>query len=341
MGGRHQPHVHPDRPRAAQALELLLLQHAEQLGLQLRWDVTDFIEEQRPPVRQLEAAYPLADGAGEGALLVAEQLALQQPGGDGGAVDLDEGPLAADAEVVQRTGDELLARAGLASDEDGGVGGGDNLDLLEGAAQGGALADDLAEVVLGADLLLQVGLLLGKPVPERLDLLEGEGVFDGQGDLIGDELEEAHVGRIVGGQLLGHEDQRPEPPPGRGQRKLAAAPASIRPHLFHEPRPAPLRGQVRQDQRLLRLPHQPLRRFSDGKLHPGARGGFGGLQDVQPHGVARRLVQNEAEIVEAHHLVKPAGQLVEQRRQVAVRDDRFRDGQQGSVRVVTRSRLPI
>src|SRR5438552_1089221 len=34
--GRHQAHVHPDGPRAAQALELLLLQHAEQLRLQLR-----------------------------------------------------------------------------------------------------------------------------------------------------------------------------------------------------------------------------------------------------------------------------------------------------------------
>ena len=46
--------------RAAQALELLLLQHAEQLGLQLRRDVADLVEEQRPLVRQLEAADLLA-----------------------------------------------------------------------------------------------------------------------------------------------------------------------------------------------------------------------------------------------------------------------------------------
>jgi hypothetical protein len=71
------------------------------------------------------------------------------------------------------------------------------------------------------------------------------------------------------------------------------------------------------------------------------RGGFGGLQDVQPHGVARRLVQDQAEVIEVHHVVKPPGQLVEQRGQVAVRDDRFRDGQQGSVRVVTGSRLSV
>jgi hypothetical protein len=33
VGGRHQPHVHLDRLGAAQPLELLLLQDAQQLGL--------------------------------------------------------------------------------------------------------------------------------------------------------------------------------------------------------------------------------------------------------------------------------------------------------------------
>ena len=143
--------------RAAEALELLLLQHAEQLGLQLRRDVADLVEEQRPLVGQLEAADLLADGAGEGALLVAEQLALQQPGGDGRAVELDEGAVPPRAQLVQGAGDEFLARARFAPNEHGGVGGGDGLDLLQDPAQGGALADDLPEVVLGADLLLQVG----------------------------------------------------------------------------------------------------------------------------------------------------------------------------------------
>ena len=170
MRGRHQPHVHLDRLRAAEALELLLLQHAQQLGLQLRGDVADLVEEQRPLVRQLEAADLLADGAGEGALLVAEQLALQQPRGDGRAVELDEGAALARAQLVQGAGDEFLARARFAADEHRGAGGGDGLDLLQNPAQGGALADDLPEVVLGADLLLQVGILLGELVLERLDL---------------------------------------------------------------------------------------------------------------------------------------------------------------------------
>ena len=90
--------------------------------------------------------------------------------------------------------------------EDGGVGRGDRLDLLEHPAQGGALPDDLAEVVLGADLLFQVGLLLRELILESLDLLEGEGILDCEGDLIGDELEEADVCRVVGGRLLRDED---------------------------------------------------------------------------------------------------------------------------------------
>ena len=46
-------------------------------------------------MRQLEAAHFLADGAGEGALLMAEQLAFQEAGGDGRTVKLDERALAA------------------------------------------------------------------------------------------------------------------------------------------------------------------------------------------------------------------------------------------------------
>ena len=53
-------------------------------------------------------------GAGEGAFLVAEQLALDEIARDRRHVDRDEGALLALAVVVQGAGDELLAGAGLA-----------------------------------------------------------------------------------------------------------------------------------------------------------------------------------------------------------------------------------
>jgi hypothetical protein len=42
--GGHQAHVHLDGPGAAQALELLFLQHTEQLGLQFWRNVADLIK---------------------------------------------------------------------------------------------------------------------------------------------------------------------------------------------------------------------------------------------------------------------------------------------------------
>ena len=45
-----QPDVHADRSRAAQPLELLFLQHPQQLRLQLQRNVADFVEEQRAAV---------------------------------------------------------------------------------------------------------------------------------------------------------------------------------------------------------------------------------------------------------------------------------------------------
>ena len=62
---------------------------------------------------------------------------------------------------------------------------------------------------------------------------------------------------------------------------------------------------------------------------------------MQAHGVGRRLVQDQGEGIESHHLMEPAGQLVEQRGQIAVRCDRLRNGQKGQVRLVTDSCLTV
>ena len=63
------------------------------------------------------------------------------------------------AAVVDRARDELLARAGLAHDQDRGVGAGDLVGLVQGGAQHRALAHDLAEVVGFLDLRAQVQVL--------------------------------------------------------------------------------------------------------------------------------------------------------------------------------------
>jgi hypothetical protein len=126
----------------ADALELLLLEHAQELGLQVEPHLGDLVEEERAAVRALERSLHPLDRAGEGALLVAEERALHQPLRERRAVELDEGPIAPLALVVDGAREELLAGPALALEEDGGTRGRGHRDRLQ-IASWPALADDL------------------------------------------------------------------------------------------------------------------------------------------------------------------------------------------------------
>ena len=67
-------------------------------------------------MRELEHARAAIVRAGEGALFVTEDLALEERVGDRRAVDRDEGERVARAELVNRLRHELLAGAGLPGD---------------------------------------------------------------------------------------------------------------------------------------------------------------------------------------------------------------------------------
>ena len=143
-------------------------------------------------MRQFETADALRDGAGERAALVAEHLAFQQAGGNGGAVQLDERALPARAQVVDGAREQFLAGAGFAVDQHGGIGGRHGLHLLQNGLQRAALADDLLEAVVGADLVFEVDLLLREPRVQFLDALVGERVLERDRHLarrLGEELQ--------------------------------------------------------------------------------------------------------------------------------------------------------
>ena len=63
---------------AAHPADLALLQHPQQLGLELERQVADLVQQQRALVGQLEEPRPVGGGAGEGALRVPEELGLQE-----------------------------------------------------------------------------------------------------------------------------------------------------------------------------------------------------------------------------------------------------------------------
>ena len=91
VGGGDDPDVYGYRRRAAQPLELPLLEHAKELRLQLRRQFADFVQEYGRTVGRFETPYLRRQRTGEGALLPPEQFGLDQGRREGGAVELDHG----------------------------------------------------------------------------------------------------------------------------------------------------------------------------------------------------------------------------------------------------------
>ena len=100
-------------PLAADAHHLAILHDAKQAYLRGKGELADLVEEQRAAVGLLEPALAPRRGAGERALLVAEQLRVDQLGGDRAAVDAAERPTAEGRMLVDGAGDDLLAGAGF------------------------------------------------------------------------------------------------------------------------------------------------------------------------------------------------------------------------------------
>ena len=104
---------------AADAPHRSLFERGQQLGLERGREQPDLVEEQDPSGGRLEQAGLRATGVGEGALLVTEELALQQGLGDGRTVEIHERPLGAGPVAVEQLRHQVLARSRLALDEDG------------------------------------------------------------------------------------------------------------------------------------------------------------------------------------------------------------------------------
>lgn len=70
--------IHLSRTGFSQARNFFFLKDPEQTGLDGSRDVSNFIQEQRAAVSRFEESMVIVDRAGEGASLVAKQLAAQQ-----------------------------------------------------------------------------------------------------------------------------------------------------------------------------------------------------------------------------------------------------------------------
>src|SRR5205814_4799770 len=115
--GRYQSHVSGQGLVRANPLESPLPQETEQLDLNRRVNLADLIEKQRAPLRLLGPSDPPLVRAGECALFVAEQFALEQFARQPGAMHRHQRRARAGTELVDGPGDQCLASAALAQDQ--------------------------------------------------------------------------------------------------------------------------------------------------------------------------------------------------------------------------------
>ena len=184
MGRRDHAHVHGERLHAADPLEAALLEHAQHLGLRVGRHVADLVQEDGAAVRGLEAADAARVRARERALLVAEQLALDQLAADRRAVHRHEGAALPRARLVQRLRHQLLAGARLAADQHGEVGLRDLPDRLEHRAHARPAAHQVPHAELALDARAQQAVLarelraLERAPDDQADLVVVEGLRD-------------------------------------------------------------------------------------------------------------------------------------------------------------------
>src|SRR2546425_12279477 len=105
-GGDHA-RVDIDQRVSPHASEAKVLEHMEKLGLEGERQLGDLVQIDRALVGILELPRLPPVRAGEGPLLVAEQLRLEQPRRDRGTVDLDERAAVTCRSGVDRPGDEV------------------------------------------------------------------------------------------------------------------------------------------------------------------------------------------------------------------------------------------
>src|SRR5688572_25347904 len=95
--------------------------------------------------------------------------------------------------IVNRTRDQFLTSSGLAQQQHRGITWRDCLDQLQHLPECRAVADNLIEVHLAANLFFEIELLLREPIFESRYLAVGEGVLDGDRYLPGDVRQQLHV----------------------------------------------------------------------------------------------------------------------------------------------------
>ena len=122
------PRIDVDHAVTADPRKTKILQHVQELRLERQGQFRDLVEIEGTGVRVLELSRFAAVRPREGSFLVSEEFGLEQALRDGGAVDLDEGPIRAVGGGVNAASHEVFTDAALTPDQHRRVGVRDALD---------------------------------------------------------------------------------------------------------------------------------------------------------------------------------------------------------------------
>jgi hypothetical protein len=123
-------------------------------------------------------------GSSKSTLHMTEECAFEEFARDRDAIHGDERAFATLAEIMYGTCNQFLTCAGLASNENRGVHGGDHLDLPRDLLKSWTLTEDLSELETLLHLLVQVFIFAFELAPRPFHLLECTGIGNSDRSLI-------------------------------------------------------------------------------------------------------------------------------------------------------------
>ena len=119
VGGGNEPHIQVNRCFTTQAVEFFLLQHAQQLGLQVDGHFANFVQKHGAAMGLFEQAFVLFVRAGECAFVMAKQHVFDQVLGQGRAIEGHKRAFGTGRRFVQHTGQYFFACTGGAHQQGG------------------------------------------------------------------------------------------------------------------------------------------------------------------------------------------------------------------------------
>jgi hypothetical protein len=148
----------------------MILQNAEQLGLQFQRNFADLVQKESAFIRQLKAPNLLTYSPGECALFVSEQLTFQQASWNRGTIQGDKPSIFTFAGAMDGASNEAFAGSSFSQQKNCRIAGRNHSHSIQHFSEGKAFPNDSLKVRLGRRFPCQVAFFQLQPAAELFDL---------------------------------------------------------------------------------------------------------------------------------------------------------------------------